>query len=58
LARYGVERCVVEWADSLGKAYSDPFNDLELDVAPFLDNLEGRRRDEGFLRLEEVFHLA
>ena len=28
------------------------------DMAPFFDNLEGRRPDEGFLRLEEVFHLA
>jgi L-rhamnose mutarotase len=28
------------------------------DMAPFFDNLEGQRPDEGFLRLEEVFHLA
>ena len=28
------------------------------DMAPFFVNLEGRRPDEGFLRLEEVFHLA
>jgi L-rhamnose mutarotase len=27
------------------------------DMAPFFENLEGRRPDEGFLRLEEVFHL-
>jgi L-rhamnose mutarotase len=27
------------------------------DMAPFFVNLEGRRPDEGFLRLEEVFHL-
>ena len=27
------------------------------DMAGFFDNLEGRRPDEGFLRLEEVFHL-
>jgi hypothetical protein len=26
IVRYGVERCVVEWAYSSGKAYSDPFN--------------------------------
>ena len=25
------------------------------DMAPFFENLEGRRPDEGFLRLEEVF---
>jgi len=28
------------------------------DMVPFFVNLEGRRPDEGFLRLEEVFHLA
>jgi L-rhamnose mutarotase len=28
------------------------------DMAPFFMNLEGRRPDEGFLRLEEVFYLA
>ena len=28
------------------------------DMAPFFVNLEGRRPDEGFLRLEEVFYLA
>ena len=28
------------------------------DMAPFFYNLEGRRPDEGFLRLEEVFHLV
>ena len=27
------------------------------DMAPFFVSLEGRRPDEGFLRLEEVFHL-
>ena len=28
------------------------------DMAPFFVDLEGRRPDEGFLRLEEIFHLA
>jgi L-rhamnose mutarotase len=28
------------------------------DMAPFFAQLEGRRPDEGLLRLEEVFHLA
>ena len=28
------------------------------DMAPFFENLEGQRPDEGFLRLEEVFYLA
>ena len=27
-------------------------------MAPFFENLGDRRPDEGFLRLEEVFHLA
>jgi L-rhamnose mutarotase len=27
------------------------------DMAPFFENLEGQRPDEGFLRLEEVFYL-
>ncbi len=27
------------------------------DMAPFFENLEGRRPDEGMLRLPEVFHL-
>ena len=31
-ARYGIARCVVEWSYSSGKAYADPFNDVELDV--------------------------
>ena len=28
------------------------------DMAPFFEDLEGRRPDEGLLRLEEIFHLA
>ena len=30
--RYAVERCVTEWAYTSGKAYSDPFDDVEFDV--------------------------
>jgi hypothetical protein len=30
--RYGIARCVSEWSYSSGKAYADPFNDVELDV--------------------------
>jgi len=26
-------------------------------MGPFFENLEGQRPDEGFLRLEEIFHL-
>jgi L-rhamnose mutarotase len=28
------------------------------EMAPFFEDLEGRRPDEGLLRLEEIFHLA
>jgi L-rhamnose mutarotase len=28
------------------------------DMAPYFENLEGQRPDEGFLRLEEAFYLA
>ena len=31
-ARDAVERCVMEWAYFSGRAYADPFNDIELDV--------------------------
>ncbi len=31
-ARYAVARCVTEWSYSSGKAYADPFNEVELDV--------------------------
>ncbi len=30
----------------------------QAEMAPFFTDLEGRQPDEGFLRLEEVFHLA
>ena len=28
------------------------------EMVPFFEDLEGQRPDEGFLRLEEIFHLA
>jgi L-rhamnose mutarotase len=28
------------------------------EMAPFFEDLDGRRPDEGLLRLEEIFHLA
>src|SRR5947208_655644 len=31
-ARYGIARSVTEWAYTSGKAYADPFNQVELDV--------------------------
>lgn len=30
----------------------------QADMAPFFEGLDGRRPDEGFLRLEQVFYLA
>lgn len=30
--RMGVSHCVTEWSFSSGKAYADPFNEVELDV--------------------------
>jgi L-rhamnose mutarotase len=29
----------------------------QAEMAPFFEQLDGRRPDEGFIRLEEVFHL-
>lgn len=29
---YGVQNCVTEWAFTSGKAYGDPFNEIQLDV--------------------------
>ena len=41
-----------------GMAKRDINTRWQRDMAPFFVGLEGRRPDEGFLRLEEVFHLA
>src|SRR5262245_47278646 len=30
--RFGIQHCVTEWSYSTGKTYSDPFNQVELDV--------------------------
>ncbi len=30
--QYGIQHCAAEWSYTSGKAYSDPFNDVELDV--------------------------
>lgn len=30
--RYGIQHCATEWAYSSGRAYPDPFNDVELDL--------------------------
>jgi L-rhamnose mutarotase len=41
-----------------GMATRDINERWQHDMAPFFENLGGRRPDEGFQRLEEVFHLA
>ncbi|HGE71161.1 TPA: DUF5060 domain-containing protein, partial [Candidatus Poribacteria bacterium] len=30
--KYGIQNCPIEWAFSSGKAYNNPFSDIELDV--------------------------
>ncbi|HZO99222.1 MAG TPA: L-rhamnose mutarotase [Terriglobia bacterium] len=40
-----------------GMAKRDVNSRWQREMAPFFENLGGRRPDEGFLRLEEVFHL-
>ncbi|MDX2020972.1 MAG: L-rhamnose mutarotase [Deltaproteobacteria bacterium] len=38
---------------------AEPVNERwQQQMAPFFENLDGRRPDEGFLRLDEIFHLA
>lgn len=40
-----------------GMAAEDVNERWQHDMAPFFQNLDGRRPDEGFLRLGEIFHL-
>jgi L-rhamnose mutarotase len=40
-----------------GMAKRDVNERWQRDMAPFFENLAGRRPDEGFQRIEEVFHL-
>jgi L-rhamnose mutarotase len=40
-----------------GMAARDVNERWQRDMAPFFMDLAGRRPDEGFLRLEEIFHL-
>ncbi|CAN5494083.1 L-rhamnose mutarotase [soil metagenome] len=41
-----------------GMAARDVNARWQADMAPFFTDLDGRRPDEGFVRLEEIFHLA
>jgi L-rhamnose mutarotase len=40
-----------------GMARTDVNARWQAEMAPFFDGLDGRRPDEGFLTLDEVFHL-
>ena len=43
---------------ALGGMASQEVNERwQAEMAPFFESLDGKRPDEGFLRLEEVFHL-
>src|SRR5215471_13633158 len=53
---YGVERCVTEWAFHSVKAYSDPFNDIELDVV-FTDSQGREDRVPAFWEGEQVWRI-
>ena len=54
--QYGTERCAVEWAYYSGKAYADPFNDLELDVV-FTDPRGNEQRVPAFWAGEQVWRV-
>lgn len=48
-----------DYAAALANMATREINDRwQRDMAPFFAELNGRRPDEGFQRLEEVFHLA
>lgn len=40
-----------------GMAGRDVNTRWQMDMAPFFESLDGQAPDEGFLRLEEIFHL-
>ena len=54
--RYGVERCVTEWAFHSAKVYSDPFNDIELDVV-FTDPQGREQRVPAFWAGEQAWRI-
>src|SRR6266478_6178753 len=41
-ARFGIQHCVTEWSYTSAKTYTDPFNDLELDV--LITDSQGREQ--------------
>lgn len=54
--RYAVARRVTEWAYSTGKAYADPFNEVELDVV-FTDPQGHEQRVPAFWAGEQVWRV-
>ena len=56
LTRYAVARSVAEWAYSSGKAYADPFNEVELDVV-FTDPQGREQRVPAFWAGEQVWRV-
>jgi hypothetical protein len=56
ITRYAVERCATEWAYASGRAYSDPFNDVELDVV-FRDPLGQEQRVPAFWAGEQIWRV-
>jgi hypothetical protein len=56
VTRYGIARCVAEWAYFSGKAYTDPFNEVELDVV-FTDPQGNQQRVPAFWAGEQVWRV-
>ena len=54
--RQGVQHCVVEWEYASGKAYADPFNEVELDVV-FTDPEGREQRVPAFWAGDEVWRV-
>ncbi len=54
--RYGIARCVTEWSYSSGKVYTDPFNDVELDVI-FTDPQGHEQRVPAFWAGEQTWRV-
>src|SRR5579862_5963876 len=54
--QYGIQHCVSEWSYSSGKAYADPFNDLELDVV-FTDPQGKEHRMPAFWAGERMWRI-
>src|SRR5579859_7013907 len=54
--RYATARCVAEWAYDSGKAYSDPFNDLEFSVI-FVDPQGGEHQAPAFWAGDQVWRI-